>query len=104
MAGRGGYKMRVNYSLEVLRMDYDRSLIYVKGNVPGAKGSLVMISDAFKDEKKNRGYLNYPTFVYDPEMEYASMIDAEATKEDPNEVWLHENAVVKDDKDEGGEE
>lgn len=104
MAGRGGYKNRMIYSLQVYKIDYERSLVYIQGNVPGAKGVLVRITDAFKQPKKNKNFVNYPTFVYDPKGQYASIIEAEPSKEDPMESWLHENAVVKDDKDDGGED
>ena len=39
-------------NLEVARIDVGRNLILIKGAVPGAKGSLVVIRDTVKSEKK----------------------------------------------------
>lgn len=33
---------------KVVRVDLDRSLLYVKGNIPGPPGSLVRMRDAVK--------------------------------------------------------
>ena len=103
MAGRGGHKLQTNTSMLVYRIDYDKSLLYVKGSVPGANGSPIYVSDGIFSGKKNIGFLNYPTFIYEKGKRYASIIEAEAPKDDPTETWLHENAVLKDDND-GGED
>ena len=103
MPGRGGFKVRQNVNLKVYRIDYERSLIYVTGSVPGANGSLIKIRDAlYCDKIENDEILNYPTFVYQKGVEYANVIDMEPPKEDSGEQWLHENAIVKDKNDDGG--
>lgn len=38
-------------NLEVVRVDTDRSILLVKGGIPGAKGSLVMVKTAVKSSK-----------------------------------------------------
>jgi len=48
MAGHLGVERVTQQSLEVVSTDDDRGLIFVRGSVPGAKGSLVLISDAKK--------------------------------------------------------
>lgn len=48
MAGRSGNETVTSQNLEVVRVDTERNLIAVRGSVPGAKGSLVMIRDARK--------------------------------------------------------
>ncbi|HSM55392.1 MAG TPA: 50S ribosomal protein L3 [Candidatus Sulfomarinibacteraceae bacterium] len=48
MAGRSGNETVTSQNLEVVRIDSERNLIAVKGSVPGAKGSLVLIRDARK--------------------------------------------------------
>lgn len=48
MAGRMGNKRKTAQNLEVMRIDPERNLIAVKGPVPGAKGSLVVIRQAAK--------------------------------------------------------
>lgn len=45
----GGEKITVQ-NLEVVKVDTDRNLLLVKGNVPGAKKSLIKISSAVKGE------------------------------------------------------
>ena len=46
MAGRMGGKGSTLHNLTVLRIDVDKSLLFVKGNVPGPKGSLLYMTDA----------------------------------------------------------
>ena len=48
MAGHMGAKNRTQQNLEVVRTDADRGLIFVKGSVPGHKGSWCLIKDAVK--------------------------------------------------------
>jgi large subunit ribosomal protein L3 len=48
MAGHMGSRRRTQQNLQVVRVDADRGLILVKGSVPGAKGSVVMVRDAVK--------------------------------------------------------
>lgn len=59
MAGRMGGKRATVHSLRVLRVDLDRQLVLVQGNVPGADGGLVEVTDArreliWKAETKQR--------------------------------------------------
>lgn len=48
MSGHMGNKMRSVQNLEVLRVDAERSLLLIKGAVPGAKGGFVMIRPSIK--------------------------------------------------------
>lgn len=48
MAGHYGNERLTEQNLTVVRVDPERNLIAVKGAVPGAKGSLVVIKDAAK--------------------------------------------------------
>ena len=48
MAGRMGNNRVSSQNLEVVRVDAENNLLAVKGSVPGAKGSLVVIRDAAK--------------------------------------------------------
>lgn len=48
MYGRWGNETVTMQNLKVIKVDSDRNLILVKGAVPGAKGSLVLIKDAVK--------------------------------------------------------
>jgi large subunit ribosomal protein L3 len=51
MAGHMGDRQRTQQNLEVVRTDDERGLIFVKGSVPGAKNSWLMIRDAVKVER-----------------------------------------------------
>jgi large subunit ribosomal protein L3 len=48
MAGHMGDRQRTQQNLEIVRTDDERGLIFVKGSVPGAKNSWLMVSDAVK--------------------------------------------------------
>lgn len=52
MAGHMGAKQRTVQNLEVVRVDEDRSLIMVKGAVPGARGGDVILRPAVKSRDK----------------------------------------------------
>lgn len=48
MAGHMGDRQRTQQNLEVVRVDDERGLIFVKGSVPGAKNSWLTIKDSVK--------------------------------------------------------
>ncbi|MBO8142868.1 MAG: 50S ribosomal protein L3 [Firmicutes bacterium] len=48
MPGRMGGRRRTIQGLKVVRVDADRNLILVRGSVPGARGSLVLIRETVK--------------------------------------------------------
>jgi len=48
MAGHMGDKRRTSQMLELVRVDEDRGLLLIKGSVPGAKGSDVVVRPAYK--------------------------------------------------------
>ncbi|MFN2259666.1 MAG: 50S ribosomal protein L3 [Parasphingopyxis sp.] len=48
MAGHMGDRRRTQQNLEIVRTDSERGLIFVKGSVPGHKGSWVIVRDAAK--------------------------------------------------------
>jgi large subunit ribosomal protein L3 len=48
MAGHMGDRQRTQQNLEIVRTDDDRGLIFVKGSVPGAKNSWLVIRDSVK--------------------------------------------------------
>ena len=48
MAGHMGDKQRTQQNLEIVRVDDERGLIFVKGSVPGAKNSWMTIKDSVK--------------------------------------------------------
>jgi large subunit ribosomal protein L3 len=48
MAGHMGDRQRTQQNLEVVRVDDERGLIFVKGSVPGAKNSWMTVKDSVK--------------------------------------------------------
>jgi large subunit ribosomal protein L3 len=48
MAGHMGARNRTQQNLEVVRTDVERGLLFVRGSVPGHKGSWLLIQDAVK--------------------------------------------------------
>ena len=63
MAGRLGGQSATILNQKVLKVDTDRALIWVKGNVPGPISGLVRIRDAAKKIEKQVYDLRYPTFI-----------------------------------------
>tara|TARA_Y100000590_G_scaffold83459_1_gene93029 strand:+ start:147 stop:857 length:711 start_codon:yes stop_codon:yes gene_type:complete len=52
MAGHMGSKMRSMQNLEIIRSDIDNNLLYVKGSIPGAKNSEIIVKKAIKNSKR----------------------------------------------------
>ena len=52
MAGHMGDKMRTIQNLEIIKSDYENSLIFIKGSVPGSKNSSLLIHKTSKKNKK----------------------------------------------------
>ncbi|MBU3078423.1 50S ribosomal protein L3 [Sphingomonas quercus] len=48
MAGHMGDRQRTQQNLEIVRTDADRGLLFVKGSVPGHKGTWLLVKDAVK--------------------------------------------------------
>ncbi len=48
MAGHMGDRQRTQQNLEIVRTDDERGLIFVKGSVPGAKNSWMLVRDSVK--------------------------------------------------------
>tara|TARA_B100001027_G_C16254145_1_gene326042 strand:+ start:325 stop:1029 length:705 start_codon:yes stop_codon:yes gene_type:complete len=49
MAGHMGDKSRTMLNLEVIKSDMENSLIYIKGSIPGAKNSTVLLRESVKN-------------------------------------------------------
>ena len=49
----------------MFKIDYDKSLIYIKGCIGGKPGTSVRIRDAHKHAswQYNQKYVSYPTFI-----------------------------------------
>jgi large subunit ribosomal protein L3 len=53
MAGHMGARNRTQQNLEVVRTDAERGLIFVRGSVPGHKGSWLIVHDAVKVDRSD---------------------------------------------------
>lgn len=84
MAGHMGSVRVTAQNLEIVRTDADRGLIFVKGAVPGAKGSWVFIRDAIKKA--------VPEEAPKPGAFRSGAADVPATEEAPTEVAEAEEA------------
>ena len=51
MAGQYGNARVTIQNLEVVQVDEDRNLLFIKGSVPGAKGTRVRVKDAVKKKR-----------------------------------------------------
>jgi large subunit ribosomal protein L3 len=64
MAGHMGARNRTQQNLEVVRTDPARGLIFIKGSVPGHKGSWLTIQDAIKVPRHESA--PYPAGLFEP--------------------------------------
>ncbi|MFL6772371.1 MAG: 50S ribosomal protein L3 [Sphingomicrobium sp.] len=71
MAGHMGARNRTQQNLEIVRTDGARGLLFVKGSVPGHKGSWLTVSDAIKLPRDDRA--PYPAGLVD----HAAELDVE---------------------------
>ena len=52
MAGHMGDKLRTTQNLEIIKSDLDNNLLYLKGSIPGAKNTEVLVKRAVKNISK----------------------------------------------------
>ncbi|MES2136467.1 MAG: 50S ribosomal protein L3 [Pseudomonadota bacterium] len=87
MAGHMGARNRTQQNLEVVRTDPIRGLLFIKGSVPGHKGSWLAISDAIKLPRPDAA--PYPAGIVeqmkaeDIEVPTAGLVDDAAVHEIP---------------------
>ena len=85
MAGKTGNESATQFSCKVIRIDNERSLLFVKGPVPGAIGGMLKLRDGLKKQIKQKNVRNPID---------QGVITYEGAKEDPNEVYEHDNTGV----------
>ena len=87
MAGHMGDKQRTIQNLQVVAADEDRGLIFIKGGLPGSKGSWISLKDAVKKAVPND--VPYPAGLKDTllssdnkdvKIEEVSAMEAEASE------------------------
>jgi large subunit ribosomal protein L3 len=87
MAGHMGARNRTHQNLEVVRTDPIRGLLFIKGSVPGHKGSWLTISDAIKVPRNENA--PYPAGILDKkslseaDIPEAGLVDDAAVHEIP---------------------
>jgi large subunit ribosomal protein L3 len=52
MAGHMGDKFRTMLNLEIVKSDLENNLLYVKGSVPGAKNSTILVRQSIKNVRR----------------------------------------------------
>jgi large subunit ribosomal protein L3 len=79
MAGHMGDKQRTQQNLEIVSTDVERGLIFVKGSVPGSKGTWLMIKDAVKIDR-------HKDAPYPASLKTAATINTDTAADTPAEV------------------
>ena len=69
-------------NLEIIKVDMDENCILVKGSVPGAKKSLVLIKTAVKTDKKNEAF----DLISYEEIKEETVVNEEALEDNSNEA------------------
>ena len=88
MAGHMGARNRTQQNLEVVRTDVARGLIFIKGSVPGHKGSWLTVQDAIKLPRNENvpypaGLLSKDQPVDEAAIPEAGLVDEAAVHEIP---------------------
>jgi large subunit ribosomal protein L3 len=81
MAGHMGARNRTQQNLEVVRTDVERGLIFVRGSVPGHKGSWLLVKDAVKVARPDGA-------PYPAALKQAANANKEAPAETPAEAEI----------------
>jgi large subunit ribosomal protein L3 len=105
MAGHMGARTRTQQNLEVVFTDAARGLIFVKGSVPGHKGSWLLVRDAMKIARHTDA--PYPAALRDPEVtEEPSVpqVDPAAVHEIPALPGADEVAAIAAEQEAGAVE
>lgn len=100
MAGRMGGISATVLNQRVVKVDMEKSLIYVLGNIPGPISGVVRIRDAVKKIDKQLWDLQYPTYLPTDELS-DRVITWDGGSIDPNEIYYHENDVVSGEPNAG---
>jgi len=88
MAGHMGARNRTQQNLEIVRTDPIRGLLFVKGSVPGHKGSWLTVSDAIKLPRNDSapypaGLVSKDKPIDETEIPAAGLVDDAAVHEIP---------------------
>ncbi len=84
LPGHMGVKTITVQNLEIVMVDLENNVILVKGNVPGAKKSLVMIRSAIKNEGKINEKIELVSFEEPKEEVSIDEVETETTTQETN--------------------
>jgi large subunit ribosomal protein L3 len=105
MAGHMGARNRTQQNLEIVRTDPIRGLLFVKGSVPGHKGSWLTVSDAIKLPRPDAA--PYPAAILEGrkveelEVPAAGLVDDAAVHEIPSLPSDEEVAAIAAEQEAG---
>jgi large subunit ribosomal protein L3 len=94
MAGHMGARNRTQQNLEVVRTDAGRGLIFVRGSVPGHKGSWLLVHDAVKVARPDT--VPYPAGIRELSQE---IVHEEAPAGLVEEAAVHEIPALPSDEE-----
>jgi large subunit ribosomal protein L3 len=106
MAGHMGARNRTQQNLEVVRTDPIRGLLFIKGSVPGHKGSWLTVQDAIKLPRPDAA--PYPAGIVEQmkaeevEVPAAGLVDDAAVHEIPALPSDEEVAAIAAEQEAGG--
>jgi len=95
MAGHMGSRNRTQQNLEVVRTDPARGLLFIKGSVPGHKGSWLTVQDAIKIPRRDD--IPYPAGLF--EANKAEPIEEHSTAGLVDEGAVHEMPALPSDEE-----
>ena len=84
-------------NLEIIKVDMEENCILVKGSVPGAKKSLVLIKTAVKTDKKNEAFDLITYEEIKEEAKEETVITEEVTEEVDNSKTLETSEVTTEE-------
>lgn len=93
MSGRLGGENNTKQNIRVFKFDYDRSLLFLIGSVPGNNKSLIFIKDAIKKHESQFKILSFPTFIEEAGKKYPSIMEWTGIV-DRNEIYQHDNDEI----------
>jgi large subunit ribosomal protein L3 len=107
MAGHMGARNRTQQNLEVVRTDPIRGLLFIKGSVPGHKGSWLTINDAIKLPRDENapypaGLVSKDQPINEAESPAAGLVDDAAVHEIPALPSDAEVAAIAAEQEAGG--
>jgi large subunit ribosomal protein L3 len=107
MAGHMGARNRTQQNLEVVRTDPIRGLLFIKGSVPGHKGSWLTINDAIKIPRNENapypaGLISKDQPIDEAEIPAAGLVDDAAVHEIPALPSDAEVAAIAAEQEAGG--